>query len=338
MHLVLIIILSIVIGLVVLLCLLFIFAKRWAKKKKNKLEHRSKIASTPKGEIEYIVLGEGEGIPLLIFHGAPGGYDQGFLMKEFVEKGFKIVAFSRPGYLRTPLNGNRDYTKQAELAFSLLEYLQISNCVVVGLSAGGPIALRFVLQFPSRVIALILMSAVTKKYIPKDYQSNSLLGKIYLSNLGGDLFGFLLSLTLNMQPDRVLKSFLKIETTFSSEKINTYIKQISKTSDQMNWFKALVRSTFPLSIRNEGLKNDIKMLSEIEPLPLEKIEKPILVIHSKYDGDVEFSHALNVMERNRHAQLFESQGLGHLVWLGPDRTQMYQKVYTFIEKQTSERP
>ncbi|TXT63933.1 MAG: hypothetical protein BAJALOKI3v1_290037 [Promethearchaeota archaeon] len=307
-----------------------IAAKLWAKNKIKKLKSGSKIVSTLEGEIEYIIFGEG--IPLLIFHGAPGGYDQGFLMENFVENNFQVIAFSRPGYLRTPLNGNRSYKQQAKLAESLLDYLQISECVIVGLSAGGPVALRFVLQFPSRVISVILMSAVTKKYIPSDYQSNSLLGKVYLSNLGGDLMGYFMGLSLRKWPERVLKSFLNIETTFSKEIINDLVNEISKKPNQMNWFRQLVDTTIPLSVRKEGLKNDIQVLSELEPLSLENIEKPILVIHSKKDADVEFSHAQHIIDKSKNTELYKSQGLGHLVWLGPDRKQMYQKVFNFIRK------
>jgi pimeloyl-ACP methyl ester carboxylesterase len=325
-----IIFLTIIIGFLVVFGILFIIAGLWAKNKINKLKSESEIAKTSEGKIEYVVLGEGT--PLLIFHGAPGGYDQGFLMENFVENGFQVIAFSRPGYLRTPLNGHRSYNQQAKLALSLLDHLQISECVIVGLSAGGPVALRFILQYPSKVISMILMSAVTKKYIPSDYQSKSLLGKIYLSNLGGVLIGYFMSLSLRKWPERVLKSFLKLETTFPKETINELTKEISEDPDQMNWFKHLVETTIPLSARKEGLKNDIQILSELETLPLENIEKTILIVHSKNDADVEFSHAQNIMERSKNTEFYESHGLGHLVWLGLDRKQMYEKVFNFIRK------
>lgn len=137
---------------------------------------------------------------------------------------------------------------------------------------------------------------MTQKYVPRDYQSDSLLGKVYLSNIGGDLFGFLISLSLKYWPNKVLKSFSKVDNTFSPEKIDELTNEVSTDPDQMNWFKELVKTTIPLSARNEGLKNDIRLLSELESLPLERIEKPILVVHSKHDADVDVSHARNILE------------------------------------------
>jgi 2-hydroxy-6-oxonona-2,4-dienedioate hydrolase len=60
----------------------------------------SKMASTKAGLIEYAETGRGE--PLLMVHGAGGGYDQGLLLgKDFGESN-RVIAPSRFGYLKDP--------------------------------------------------------------------------------------------------------------------------------------------------------------------------------------------------------------------------------------------
>lgn len=53
------------------------------------------------------------------------------------------------------------------------------------------------------------------------------------------------------------------------------------------------------------------------------------------DADVDFSHASNIIEKCKSTEFYESQGLGHLVWLGSDRNQMYTKLFHFIEQHSS---
>src|SRR5689334_11595528 len=55
------------------------------------------IAATKAGPIEYAEQGEGE--PLLVVHGAGGGYDQGLLLARDLGDGFRVIAPSRFGYL-----------------------------------------------------------------------------------------------------------------------------------------------------------------------------------------------------------------------------------------------
>jgi hypothetical protein len=65
-------------------------------------ENAGVIVSTLAGPIEYAK--KGTGPPLLSIHGAGGGYDQGLaLAADLVGDGFRVIAPSRFGYLRTPV-------------------------------------------------------------------------------------------------------------------------------------------------------------------------------------------------------------------------------------------
>src|SRR5208282_5333488 len=61
-----------------------------------RLAGRSQTISTPLGNIEYAVQGQGE--PVLVVHGAGGGFDQGLdMIGPLVDYGYRLIAPSRFG-------------------------------------------------------------------------------------------------------------------------------------------------------------------------------------------------------------------------------------------------
>jgi pimeloyl-ACP methyl ester carboxylesterase len=125
----------------------------------------SEIAETRCGSIEYAEVGSGP--PVLLVHGAGGGYDQGLLLgRPLAEKGFHVVAMSRFGYLRTPLPDDASAEAQADAHAALLDTLGIGRAAVVGASAGAPSAMQFALRHPDRASALVLL--VPASYAPRE--------------------------------------------------------------------------------------------------------------------------------------------------------------------------
>ena len=61
----------------------------------------SKVVDTACGPIEYAEFGAGS--PVMVIHGASGGYDQGLVMARLQDNMFRCIAMSRFGYLRTPM-------------------------------------------------------------------------------------------------------------------------------------------------------------------------------------------------------------------------------------------
>ena len=63
----------------------------------------SRLMTTGCGPVELAEAGPANGAPLLIVHGSGGGFDQGLLIgADYAGRGFRVIAPSRPGYLRTP--------------------------------------------------------------------------------------------------------------------------------------------------------------------------------------------------------------------------------------------
>ena len=80
------------------------------------------IVETVLGKIEYADVGDG--MPLLSIHGAGGGYDQGLLIAEALfGDGFRVIAPSRFGYLRTPVPRDASPAAQADADAALLDVL-----------------------------------------------------------------------------------------------------------------------------------------------------------------------------------------------------------------------
>src|SRR6266545_2715105 len=98
---------SILIGLLVvgLSGLAYISYRRDIHQARERISMGGQIVQTPCGPIEYALAGDGP--PVLVVHGAGGGYDQGLEIGEpLVNSGFRVIAMSRFGYLRTPLPGD----------------------------------------------------------------------------------------------------------------------------------------------------------------------------------------------------------------------------------------
>ena len=108
------------------------------------------IVETVLGKIEYTDVGDG--MPLLSIHGAGGGYDQGLLIAEALfGDGFRVIAPSRFGYLRTPVPRDASPAAQADADAALLDVLGLDRAIVVGTSAGAPSAMQLALRHPEKV-------------------------------------------------------------------------------------------------------------------------------------------------------------------------------------------
>jgi pimeloyl-ACP methyl ester carboxylesterase len=94
------------------------------------LANPSWILETSYGPIEYAEAGNGP--PVLVIHGAGGGFDQGLdIGEKLVRNGFRVIAPSRFGYLRTPLPQDASAAAQADAHAALLDALHIERCAVV---------------------------------------------------------------------------------------------------------------------------------------------------------------------------------------------------------------
>jgi pimeloyl-ACP methyl ester carboxylesterase len=112
---------------------------------RDSASHGSLVANTDAGPIEYAEAGSG--FPPLSIHGAGGGFDQGLAnAAELVGQGFRLIAPSRFGYLRTEVPEDSTPAARADAHAALLSKLTIPRSVVVGVSAGARSAVELAIR------------------------------------------------------------------------------------------------------------------------------------------------------------------------------------------------
>src|SRR5215217_1012590 len=114
-----------VVGLVVFAALTYSRFRADTQPNRERLLSESDVFTTEGfGDIEYAV--QGEGSPMLLAHGAGGGYDQGLLISEnYIGDGHRLIAPSRFGYLRSSIPEEGSPAAQADAYAALLDALGI---------------------------------------------------------------------------------------------------------------------------------------------------------------------------------------------------------------------
>lgn len=253
----------------------------------------SEILKTPAGEIEYVV--EGEGTPVLLLHGAGGGFDQGLWMRKvFLEDKYKFISVSRYGFLRSPIPDNASIESQAALYSALLDDLNVTKVIVVAGSAGGASAIQFANDYPEKTSALILLAAVSgpEPEGSEEPISIKIIHLIQQSDYTYWIFSeFMESSILNLMgvPEDVYKSFDPEQKQFAHEML-----------DVMH----------PMTQRYKGTINDAKMLY-LEKISTDNVTSPALILHSRDDALVNYAHAMNSHDKIKQSKLILLETGGH---------------------------
>lgn len=231
------------------------------------LEASSRIARTARGRVEYARHGNGR--PVLVIHGAGGGFDQGLALgADLFGDGFDIIAPSRFGYLATPVPADGSPAAQADAHAALLDSIGIDRAIVVGASAGAPSAIEMALRHPDRVDALIL--AVPRAYAPgselsrRPFESR----RVFDAVRRGRDFPFWLACRIARSS---VVHFLGVPPQLEAQAPDEERARVT----------AIMRSILPLSRRLDGLDND--SATTIGAWPLERIVAPTLVISAVDD-------------------------------------------------------
>ena len=263
----------------------------------------SAVIETASGPIEYAE--SGRGAPLLAIHGTGGGFDQGLLLTRQLGldgAGYRIVAPSRYGYLRTPFpEGPTDPAAEADAHASLLDALGVrEKVVVIGASAGAPSATHFAIRHPERVAALVL--TVPDNWVPpsEEWPSGSTIG-------GSD---FIRNVVL--RSDFVMWAFMKLagDEMASFIGVSKELQQGLTPEDRANIAETL-DSIQPVSQRYRGIMKDEANHRARTRGDLERIQAPTLVVDAM---DMEtFPGARYTAEHIPQAKLVAFPTGGHLL-------------------------
>lgn len=231
----------------------------------------SRVVHTAAGPIEYAALGSGP--PVLVIHGAGGGWDQGLdFGRSLAARGHTVIAVSRFGYLRTPLPADASPQAQADAHAALLDALGIARVAVIGGSAGAPSALQLALRHPDRLSALVL--AVPAAYAPRPGAAPLPAPRAtrwaFDTALRSD---FLFWVVLKIAPRLLTRALLATPPALVD----------AACADEKQRVATILEHILPVSLRREGLLNDGAVVSTLPPYELESIRVPTLAYGAEDD-------------------------------------------------------
>lgn len=271
---------------------------------RQRLEGASSLAATACGAIEYAAVGSGPSV--LFVHGAGGGFDQGIAFgAPLAERGFRVIAMSRFGYLRTPLPSDASAVAQADAHACLLDALGIDRVVVVAGSAGAPSGLQLALRHPEHVAALVLLVPAT--YVPRPGAAVS------VSVPPGTRFLF----DTALRSDFVFWAALRLARgALIRALLATPIEVVTAATPQERArVAAILAGILPVSERRLGLLNDGAITARIERYPLERIAVPTLTLSVADDLFGTYDAARYTAEQIPGARFVGYPRGGH-VWVG----------------------
>ncbi|MFO7817095.1 MAG: alpha/beta hydrolase [Desulfovibrionales bacterium] len=278
--------------ILIVLVVSFLFYKKQMKAAGERIQSETRILETKYGKMEYAVRGHGK--PILLIHGAGGGFDQGLWLGEVCLDGdYQFISPSKFGYLNSDIPAEYSAKIQAEQYRILLDYLGIEKVSVIGVSAGGPSSMQFAGDYPERIERLILLSAVSMPPNPNDK----------------DPF-FIKIIQTIQKSDFAYWFFTKAFKTQILGLVGIPADDYKKfTAEQKKLANELLDLMHPMSLRHKGTVIDGLIIKDFT-IP-DSIGVPTLVIHSKNDGLVSHSHAEYAHQNIKCSKLILYENGGH---------------------------
>ena len=321
--------------LLLILILGYLSFSSWKSKQEKLALNNSQIVLSSMGPIEYKSIGSG---PIIILsHMGGTGSDNIKLFQEIADAGYRIICPSRAGYLGTPLSSNADIEYHADMYAELLNQLNITEKVfIMGVSAGGPSAIEFAHKYSDRCKGLILHSAICKNFSPLNRMKDfSQLINFMLSPTWQDPLSWADHKGSRLFPTRFIQEILERATNYNHDTTKIIAKQLSKNEKNKELLFLFNDFTSPLSIRTDGLQNDIKYAEKFTP---KSVNVPVLLTHSRIDKVVDVFHSQSLKKKLKIAELFEYDGNGHAFWFGKDWINIKNKTFAFLNKYKNDQP
>lgn len=285
----------------------------------------SVLAQTPCGTIEYAVVGDGP--PVLVVHGAGGGFDQGMALGgDLAAYGYRVISVSRFGYLRTPMPDDASAEAQADAHACVLDALGISRAAIIGASAGAPSSLQFALRHSHRTTALTLL--VPAIYAPRvdgaaPVHTPAGLELVFETALRSD---FLLWAAIRTARPTLLR------TMFATP------PELVAAADEAEQARVqrMFNDILPVTTRRLGLVNDAAVIGTLPRYPLEAVSVPTLTISLEDDLFGTYDGARYTAEHVPGARFIGYPDGGH-VWVGRHR-QVLDAMAAFLREQSDDSP
>lgn len=277
----------------------------------------SKMIPTRFGHLEYAE--QGDGVPLLMVHGTGGGFDQGLMFaRPLTALGYRVIAPSRFGYLRSSFPAEPSSANQADAFVDLLDALGIEKIAIAGGSAGALSAIEFAVRHPDRCAALLPIvpaayapdsQAVTSENPPAGVEAAMVL-------LHSD---FLFWAALSTVPEMMIGTLLATDPAL----LKTAAPAEVARAQEILW------SLLPVSARANGFANDARLAGHPARSALDKITAPTFTISVEDDrfGTAKAARYIAATVTGARLTIFSTGG--H-IWLGHD-SELFGQIDGFLK-------
>ena len=279
------------------------------------VERETSTARLATGAVEYRLEGDGPQT-VVIFHG--GHLRAGLALGEevFTASGYRVLIPSRPGYGRTPLATAPTAAAFADVTADLCRTLGIEQvAAVVGISAGGRTAVAMAARHRHLVDRVILQSAVG--FGPWPDRRTRLAGRLVFNARVEAVTWAAVRALMKAAPQVGLRLLLR---DLSTRPVRRVMAGLSE-HDQ-----AELLALFTLMRSGAGFVNDMLPVPDYAG----QVTQPTLVIASRIDRSVPFSHAESLAATIPRAELVESRADGHMIWFAPDYPAIIGKIKDFL--------
>lgn len=299
----------------------------WKNGRLAELEAGSGLTLLPQGVMEFAERGDGPVV--LVIHGSPGGYDQGLVYgRELVRRGFRVLAVSRPGYLRTPMETGATFAEQADAISELLTQRGITVCAVLGVSEGSDCALELASRHPEQVSSLVLLSPPGGSLDSRPIAS---IGYRLFHDLTGDVGCWLLSLRATWSPRQLFADMTGTASSLRPSGRKAIASLVIKDPDQQAFLKGLARSVTPLSPREHGIINDNAELKDIPPASSLRIGCPLLVLTGEHATATPFEWIRKRFSEIPGSRLEVIPDAGHILPVGARFSGTWDGIASFLK-------
>lgn len=279
------------------------------------LERETSTTRLAAGAVEYRLEGDGPQT-VVIFHG--GHLRAGLALGEevFTTSGYRVLILSRPGYGRTPPSTGTTPAAFADVTADLCRHLGIERiAAVVGISAGGRTALAMAARHPHLVERVILQSAVA--FLPWPDRRTRLGGRLVFNARVEAATWAAVRLLMRTAPRAGLRLLLR---DLSTRPVRQVIAALNERD------QAELLALFTLMRSGAGFVNDMLAVPDCAG----QVTQPTLVIASRTDRSVPYTHAESLAAAIPRAELAESRADSHMIWFAPDYPAITEKIKDFL--------
>lgn len=265
---------------------------------RTELAAGSILIDTRHGVVE--VATRGAGTPVLVLHGAGGGYDQALLLaRMFGPPGHRWIAVSRFGYLRSDLPADASTTAQAEALLDVLDADGIDRAGILATSGGVPPALQLAALSPDRITGMALLSSAPFTPLTAASQDLPMPAWAYQMLFASDLPIWVI---LQVAPSLLDPAFDV-----------TPALRASLAPEDSATVAALVQTFLPVTDRLPGLANEGAAIDPTANYAFDRITAPTLIVHAKDDGINPFPIAEFLAKSLPRARFLPMETGGHLL-------------------------